>query len=203
MKIQSVHFSASCLQPEEYPEARFAEIAFVARSNVGKSSAINTLLNRRQMARVSNTPGKTQRIHFILVNQAFYFVDLPGYGYAKVSKQMRSSWARSIEKYFLTTKDLCAVVMLLDGRHPPSDLDLQMRQWLESIGKFTIFVATKMDKVRRKDFRTFLETHSAELGGKPPVHPFSSKTGDGKDKLWHLIQERLNASREHIPRPSK
>lgn len=190
MKVFSVEFKASCLLPEEYPRESCPEVAFVARSNVGKSSAINVLLQRKGIARVSATPGKTQRIHFIKVNGRFFFVDLPGYGYAKAAKTTRVAWAQAIEKYFARRDQLCGVVMLLDARHPPTALDVQMKAYLEHFGYPAVYVATKIDKVPRNGRRKCLEAHKRVLGlGKSQeVHPFSAKTGEGREPLWRLIQ---------------
>ena len=193
MRGFAVELAGICLAPEEYPNKGYPEVAFVGRSNVGKSSVINSLLRRQGIARVSATPGKTRKIYFFEINRALYFVDLPGYGYAKVSKEARASWADAIERYFACRRQLCGVVMLLDARHPPGELDLQMKSWLEQMGVPAVFAVTKMDKVRRKDYRRSLENYRVGLGlgQAQPVHPFSAKTGEGREVLWRSIEDLL------------
>jgi GTP-binding protein len=194
MKIRSIELVKSCLEPEDYPEGDLPEIAFVGRSNVGKSSTINTLTGQRRIARVSSTPGKTQRIHFFKINQSFYFVDLPGYGYARVPTKIRAAWAPFLEYYLMQRKQLHGVVMLLDARHSPSNLDLQMKKWLEDAGISTLVVVTKMDKISLGDQKKTLESYSAMLGLIPPhtALPFSTRTGAGKERLWGFIQKLLD-----------
>ena len=193
MKVHEVEFAGSCFRPEEYPREGHPEVAFVGRSNVGKSSVINTLLHWKGVARVSSTPGKTRRIFFFKVNRVLYFVDLPGYGFAKVSKEARASWAHAMEQYFSYVRKPRGVVMLLDARHPPTALDLQMKSWMEHLGIPTVFVMTKMDKVRRKDHRKSLEDLRTGLGLSQdrPVYPFSAKTGEGREDLWRAVERLL------------
>ena len=193
MKIFSVEFVRSCLAPDDYPEGDFPEIAFVGRSNVGKSSVINTLLGRRRIARVSSTPGKTRQIYFFRINHAFLFVDLPGYGYAKVSKGINASWAPSIEHYLKLRRQLRGVVLLLDARHPHTDLDHHMKAWLEAAGIPFLVVITKIDKISRGAQQRSLEDHRAALGlsSTLAVFPFSAKTGTGRDRLWYSIEGLL------------
>jgi GTP-binding protein len=199
MKIFSVDFIKGCLKSEDYPKGDSPEIAFVGRSNVGKSSVINTLLRHKGMAKVSSTPGKTRQIYFFIINRSFYFVDLPGYGYAKVPKEMRASWAPFIEHYLMNRRQLRGVVFLLDARHAPTELDFQMKTWLERAGVPALNVLTKMDKLPRGAQQKAIEEHQASLGLKPnqTVIPFSAKTGQGKDLLWRSI-ERLLA--QHVMR---
>ena len=193
VKIFSVEYVKSCLAPDDYPEGDFPEIAFTGRSNVGKSSVINTLLGHRRIARVSSTPGKTRQIYFFRVNHAFYFVDLPGYGYSRVSKAIKASWAPSIEYYLKQRRQLRGVVMLLDARHPPTDLDLQMKAWLEAARIPFLVVITKIDKISQGGQRRSLEGHRAALGLNSTlvVFPFSAKTGTGRDLLWRSIERLL------------
>jgi len=193
VKIFSVEFVKSCLAPDDYPEGDFPEIAFVGRSNVGKSSVINALLGHRRIARVSSTPGKTRLIYFFRVNKALHFVDLPGYGYARVPKDIKASWVPSIEYYLKQRRQLRGVVLLLDARHPPTDLDLQMKAWLEAAGIRFLVVITKIDKISHGDQRRSLEGHRAALGLSSTlvVFPFSAKTGAGKDLLWRSIERLL------------
>lgn len=193
MKIYSVEFVKSCLVQGDYPPGDYPEIAFVGRSNVGKSSVINALVGQKRIAKVSSTPGKTQRINFFRINRSFYFVDLPGYGYARVSKSIKATWGPYLEDYLTQRAQLRGVVLLLDGRHPPTDLDLRMKGWLEHAGICTCVVVTKMDKISSNDQKKVLEDHSAILGSNPAqVLPFSAKTGTGKDRLWHFIKELLD-----------
>ena len=193
VKIFSVEFVKSCLAPEDYPRGSFPEIAFVGRSNVGKSSVINTLLGNRRIARVSSTPGKTRQIYFFRVNHAFQFVDLPGYGYARVPKGIKARWAPSIEYYLKQRRQLRGIVWLLDARHPPTDLDLQTKAWLEAARIPFLVVTTKIDKISQGDQRRSLEGHRAALGLSSTlvVFPFSAKTGAGRDLLWRSIERLL------------
>ncbi|MEQ1764662.1 MAG: ribosome biogenesis GTP-binding protein YihA/YsxC, partial [Pyrinomonadaceae bacterium] len=147
MKITSAEFVKSAFAQEHWVDDRLPEIAFLGRSNVGKSSLINSLLQRKGLARTSNTPGRTQSINYFLINEEFYFVDLPGYGYAKVSKSMRSDWGVMAEEYLAQREQLVLCVQLIDSRHEPTRLDLQLNEWLNFNGKPHIAVATKSDKL--------------------------------------------------------
>ena len=148
--IKKVKFLKSAVKREDYPPPVYPEVAFVGRSNVGKSSIINAILGRN-IAKVSSSPGKTRLINFFLVNDNFYFVDLPGYGFAKVSKAEREKWRKMIERYFHTRENLKNVVLLVDSRHKPTELDIIMKEWLETLGIPFVVVGTKMDKLNQSE----------------------------------------------------
>lgn len=201
MRIFSVEFVRSCLSPEDYPRGDCPEIAFVGRSNVGKSSVINTLLRHPGVARVSSTPGKTRQIYFFRVNRSFTFVDLPGYGYARVPKGIKASWAPSVEYYLEHRIQLRGLVLLLDARHPPSNLDIQMKAWLEHIGIPFLVVITKMDKISWGGQPKALEGHRTALGMSPmqTILSFSARTGAGRETLWGSIERFLAHPTTRIP----
>src|SRR5215468_6116399 len=166
LKIKSVRFVRSVTSPEQFPGGRLPEVAFVGRSNVGKSSLVNSLLGSPGLARTSSTPGRTQLINFFQVNNGFYFVDLPGYGYAKVPVEIKRTWGPMVEGYLATRANLVLVVVITDSRHEPTRLDLQMTEWLQSRGKPFIIVATKSDKLSSNRLRTNLVRLSAAFGAK-------------------------------------
>jgi GTP-binding protein len=185
MKITHAEFIASYTQIAQLPKLRLPEIAFAGRSNVGKSSLINCLLNRKNLARTSGTPGKTRQLNYFLVNRKIYFVDLPGYGFAKVSRQERESWQQLIESYMQENDALKVVVSIIDARHGPTDLDVELHEWLAHAGIATLVVATKVDKLNRKEFsqakkRITQAVEKFPVGG--PIF-FSSTTGLGKNEL--------------------
>jgi GTP-binding protein len=175
------------------PVSELPEIAFSGRSNVGKSSLLNALVRRKSFARVSSTPGKTREINFFRVNDTFHLVDLPGYGYARVSKAARNAWRPLIEGYLRTSEHLRGVVQLIDSRHPPSDDDHRMMQFLAAVGVPTIVVATKVDKLKRADREPTLGALAAQLGvDDDQLIPFSAVTGEGRDDLAHTIVSVLS-----------
>jgi GTP-binding protein len=170
------------------PVSELPEIAFSGRSNVGKSSLLNTLVRRKSIARVSSTPGKTREINFFRVNDTFHLVDLPGYGYARVSKTARNAWRPLIEGYLRTSEHLRGVVQLIDSRHAPSDDDHRMMQFLASLGVPTIVVATKVDKLKRAEREAKLGALAAQLGvDDDQLIPFSADSGEGRDELAQAI----------------
>jgi GTP-binding protein len=170
------------------PVSELPEIAFSGRSNVGKSSLLNALVRRKSLARVSSTPGKTREINFFRVNDAFHLVDLPGYGYARVSKAARHTWRPLIEGYLRTSEHLRGVVQLIDSRHPPSEEDHRMMQFLALLGVPTIVVATKIDKLKRSERDATLGALAAQLGiDDDQLIPFSAHTGEGRDELAQAI----------------
>ena len=164
MKVTSATFVKSATSPEHYPRDGRPEIAFMGRSNVGKSSLINSLLGVRGLARTSSTPGRTQLINFFSINDAFNFVDLPGYGYARVPRDVKKLWGPMVEKYLATRPNLVLSILITDSRHEPTELDLLMRGWLEARGKPFIIVATKADKLSSNQLRASLSRGSAVLG---------------------------------------
>ena len=172
------------------PESRLPEVAFGGRSNVGKSSLINKLVRRKGWARVSNTPGRTREIHFFDVNGQFALVDLPGYGYARISKTRQAEWRPLIEGFLSRSRELRGVVQLLDVRHDPTGDDLQMLDFLGELGVPTVIVATKIDKLKRTELAARLRTLALQLGmEESQIIPFSAETGQGRDELAEAIVE--------------
>jgi GTP-binding protein len=190
MKVLSAKFVKSATRPEHYPRDGRPEIAFLGRSNVGKSSLINSLLKVRGLARTSSTPGRTQLINFFLINDAFYFVDLPGYGYARVPRDVRKEWGPMVEKYLATRPALVLSVVITDSRHEPTQLDLRMKEWLEAGGKPFIIVATKADKLGSNQLRANIGRASAVLGTNDLV-AYSAVTRSGADRIWKEITRRI------------
>ncbi|WP_457626540.1 ribosome biogenesis GTP-binding protein YihA/YsxC [Persephonella sp.] len=186
--IKKVKFIKSAVNPRDYPPPHFPEIAVVGRSNVGKSSLINAIF-KRNIAKVSSSPGKTRLINFFLLNDRIYFVDLPGYGYAAVSKAERNRWKKMIETYFGTRENLSLVVMLVDSRHKPSNLDIMMKEWLESLGIPYIVVATKADKLNQSEKAKTKKIIRKTLGLPEdfPVFLTSSKEGTGIKEVVSYI----------------
>ena len=188
MKIKKVSFIKSAAGPSGYPRIDLPEVAFAGRSNVGKSSLINTLINRKGFAKTSSTPGKTRLINFFDVNNAVCFVDLPGYGYAKVPKSMKKDWKPLVEHYLSTRKNLCLLILILDIRRVPSQDDLDLLEWLEEYGIPAVVALTKTDKVgrslRQKQLSIAKETINRPLLS---LIPFSSKNGEGKQNIWKEI----------------
>lgn len=194
MKVTSAEFAGSAIGPRGFPGDRRPEIAFAGRSNVGKSSLLNRLLGRRGLARVSRTPGRTQTINFYRVNDAFYFVDLPGYGYARVSERVRRAWGAVVEGYLRGREVLRAVVIIVDARHPPTPLDQEMGAWLHAARIPQLVVMTKADKITRGAWRRSREIAAAALGIRNPneVLLFSAVTGEGEEKLWQRLAQYLH-----------
>jgi GTP-binding protein len=170
------------------PEAKWPEVAFAGRSNVGKSSLLNQLVRRKRFARVSNTPGRTREVNFFLVNDRFVLVDLPGYGYARISKERRAEWKPLIEGYLRTSTELRGIVQLLDVRHDPTSDDRQMIEFLASIGVPTLFALTKMDKLSASQRKPRIAALTEELSvGEDQLIPFSAVTGEGRDELAEAL----------------
>ncbi|WP_029522879.1 ribosome biogenesis GTP-binding protein YihA/YsxC [Persephonella sp. KM09-Lau-8] len=186
--IKKVKFVKSAVNPKDYPPPHFPEIAIVGRSNVGKSSLINAIFNRN-IAKVSSSPGKTRLINFFLLNDNIYFVDLPGYGYAAVSKAERQKWKRMIETYFQTRENLSLVIMLVDSRHEPTKLDIMMKEWLESLGIPYVVVATKADKLNQSEKAKAKKIIRKTLGLSDdfPVFLTSSKEKTGIKELMSYV----------------
>ncbi|MBI2424896.1 MAG: YihA family ribosome biogenesis GTP-binding protein [Candidatus Hydrogenedentes bacterium] len=193
MKINEALFLKSALSAEHYPKDRRPEIAFVGRSNVGKSTLLNTLLNRQGLAKTSATPGKTQTVNFFDINKKFYFVDLPGYGYAKVPKHLKEQWNQVMVEYLTNREPLRLVVALVDARHNPSEKDQHMFDILDGAEVPTLIVATKFDKLkqgeRKKNINQIRKT--LELDPEAAIIPFSSVTREGVKELWEIIEAQL------------
>ncbi|MDO9566926.1 MAG: ribosome biogenesis GTP-binding protein YihA/YsxC [Candidatus Desulfaltia sp.] len=190
MKIKSSEFVKSAVKPSQYPPADFPEIAFSGRSNVGKSSVINTLLNRKRLVKTSSTPGRTQLINFFLVNSAFCFVDLPGYGYAKVPASVQKNWGPMIETYLLTRETLKGVVLIMDVRRTPGMKELELIAWLSSIGVPLILILTKADKLSKtKQIKQQLAIAETLNVDKDNLILFSAKTGLGKNDIWNAVEK--------------
>jgi GTP-binding protein len=198
LKIKSAVFVKSATSPEHYPQDGLPEIAFMGRSNVGKSSLINSLLGVRGLARTSSTPGRTQLINFFLINEAFYFVDLPGYGYARVPTEVKRQWGPMVEKYLATRPNLVLSIAITDSRHEPTPLDLMMREWLEKRGKPFIIVATKADKLSGNKLRASLNRASAVLGT-GDIIPYSAITRAGAERVWREITRALTGRQDSPP----
>lgn len=184
MIIKSAEFVTSAVKPSQYPES-LPQLAFCGRSNVGKSSLINCLLNRKKLVKTSSTPGKTRLINYFIINNLFYFVDLPGYGYAKVSKKERAKWRPMIETYFQTEENLLGVTVLLDIRHDPRDEELSLLEWFDQFHIPYLIVLTKADKLS-KSKQMLQHQRIADVLSCPKERliVFSAKTRKGKDQVW-------------------
>ncbi len=195
MIIKNVDLETVCGITSKLPENTLPEVAFAGKSNVGKSSLINGLMNRKSYARISATPGKTQTINYYNINQELYLVDLPGYGYAKVSEQEKQRWGKMVERYLHGSKQLKAVFLLVDIRHDPSANDKMMYDWIVSQGYYPIIIATKLDKIKRsqKDKQIKAVRNGLGLVTGTAVIPFSSVTKQGKDEIWELIEHCIHS----------
>lgn len=193
MIIKNVSLETVCGITSKLPENTMPEIAFAGKSNVGKSSLINALMNRKSLARTSAQPGKTQTINFYNINDAMYLVDLPGYGYAKVTQEVKEQWGRLIERYLHGSKQLRAVFLLIDIRHEPSANDKRMYEWIVYNGYDPIIIATKLDKINRSQIQKHLKMVRTGLNVKPKtaVLPFSALTKQGREEIWEQMEEFL------------
>ncbi len=195
MKIKTVEFIKSAVQTDHYPEYNFPEIAFAGRSNVGKSSLINTLIQRKNMVKTSSKPGCTQLINFFLVNESLSFVDLPGYGYAKVSKKIRAQWQPMVERYLSHRESLLGLVLLIDIRRDPAKEEFEMIEWLESNQKPYLVILTKSDKLSKtKQEKRRIAICSQIDRDKNGVILFSSKTRKGRDAILDEIESLIGGS---------
>lgn len=204
MIIKNVSLDIVCGITSKLPQTWRPEVAFAGKSNVGKSSLINGLLNRKALARTSSQPGKTQTINFYNVNESIYLVDLPGYGYAKVAQSEKEKWGKMIEKYLHTSKDLKAVFLLIDIRHEPSANDKMMYDWIVHNGYEPIIIATKLDKLKRSQVQKSIKMIKEGLKLRPgsSIFPFSAETKQGRDEIWAKIDEltgMLPAATEEAP----
>lgn len=193
MKVTSADIVMSAVKKEQYPDVNIPEFALAGRSNVGKSSFINKMLNRKNLARTSSKPGKTQTLNFFLINELFHFVDVPGYGFAKVSKSERAAWGKMIETYLTSREQLRAALLIVDLRHPPTKDDVMMYNFFKHYEIPTIVVATKADKIPRGKWQKHLKVtkETLELDPEDEIIVFSSETGQGKDIAWNAIQARM------------
>lgn len=198
MVIKNINLETVCGITSVLPDNQFPEIAFAGKSNVGKSSLINALMNRKSYARISATPGKTQTINFYNINSEIYLVDLPGYGYAKVSEQEKIKWGKLIEKYLNNSKQLKAVFLLIDIRHDPSANDKMMYDWIVEMGYNPIIIATKLDKIKRSQVQKQMKAIKQGLNLVPGtvIIPFSSVTKQGRDEIWELVETEFLSKEE-------
>ena len=196
MIIKSAELETVCGITSTLPETEMPEIAFAGKSNVGKSSLINGLLNRKSLARTSSQPGKTQTINYYNINDEMYLVDLPGYGYAQVSVEIRAKWGKMVERYLHTSKQLRLVFLLIDIRHEPSENDCIMYDWIVKNGYEPVIIATKLDKIKRSQIQKNLKIIRQKI---QPVEgtiiiPFSAQTKQGKEEILQLIEDRIAES---------
>lgn len=190
MNINNVELTAVCGRKDQYPNTELPEVAFVGKSNVGKSSLINCMVNRKSLARTSQNPGKTRTINFYNVENIVHFVDLPGYGYARAAKSEIAKWGKMIEEYLLERSQLKSIILLIDIRHEPSDNDKIMYDWLKHYGYKIIIVTTKSDKLKRSQINKHISiiSKSLQLDKEDLLVPFSSETKDGRERLWDIIK---------------
>ncbi|HHT96385.1 MAG TPA: YihA family ribosome biogenesis GTP-binding protein [Clostridiales bacterium] len=196
MIIKSVNLETVCGITSTLPDNDKIEIAFAGKSNVGKSSFINSLINRKSLARTSSTPGKTQTINFYNVNEELYFVDLPGYGYAKAPENVKKKWAEMIERYLNKSNQLKAVFLLIDIRHEPNQNDINMYNWIVYNGHHPVIIATKLDKIKRsqREKQIKLIRESLKTEAETKIIPFSSVTKEGREQTWDYIESAINYS---------
>ena len=193
MVIKNVELETVCGITSRLPENEKPEIAFAGKSNVGKSSLINALMNRKSLARISATPGKTQTINFYNINQELYLVDLPGYGYAKVSEKEKIAWGKMIERYLHESKQLRAVFLLIDIRHDPSANDKMIYEWILNQGYQPVIIATKLDKIKKSQIQKQLKVLRQGLGlvNGTTIIPFSAQTKQGRDEIWQFVDREV------------
>ena len=193
MVIKTVNLENVCGVTSVLPENTMPEFAFAGKSNVGKSSLINALMNRKAYARTSAQPGKTQTINFYNINDALYYVDLPGYGYANANEKVKAQWGVMIEKYLHTSKQLKLVFLLIDIRHAPGKNDIQMYEWVKQMGFEPIIIATKADKIKRSQLDKCLKMirETLQLGKETTMIPFSSVSKQGREEIYEVIERYL------------
>ncbi len=195
MIVKNANYEVTAVRPDQYPVSNLPEIVFVGRSNVGKSSIINTLTNRKNLARVGATPGKTRQINFFNIDDVLYFVDLPGYGYANVSKAERKSWGDLADTYLFTRLQLRLIILLVDIRHKPSNEDKLMYKWIRESNFPHAVVATKEDKISRSQIKPRLNEIRKELEMKAGIEtiPFSATARTGIEEVWNAIEKSIKA----------
>jgi GTP-binding protein len=193
MRVSSTEFIKSAFTEADWPLNVGSEVAFMGRSNVGKSSLINSLLKVHRLARTSSTPGRTQSLNFFLINGQFSFVDLPGFGYARVPKNIKYTWGEMVTTYLAKRMQLVLSIHIVDSRHEPTNLDLQLHDWLKHSAKPRLIVATKSDKLSNNELRESL-TRVKRAFGEDSVVAFSAKTGRGREQVWRAIENALAVS---------
>lgn len=197
MKVTQSEFIISAVKPEQYPEDALPEIALAGRSNVGKSTLINTLIQRKNLARKSSKPGKTQTINFYLINESFYFADVPGYGFAKVPKSVRHAWGKMMERYLSNREQIKVVIQIVDIRHQPTQDDIQMYDFLQHFNIPVIVAVTKADKISKNKWPKHVKVikQTMQITKETPVQLFSAETKIGKEELWALLEPYLVVSK--------
>src|SRR5688500_11256815 len=191
MKVTKAEFIKSAFKEDDWPKDSQPEVAFLGRSNVGKSSLITSLLSVRGLARTSSTPGRTQSLNFFVVNNDFKFVDFPGFGYARVPREIKSSWGEMATSYLAKRRQLVLSIHIVDSRHEPTKQDLQLHEWLEESDKPRLIVATKSDKLSNNELRKNLE-HIARVLNDDSVMAYSAKSGRGREELWRAIKSAID-----------
>lgn len=193
MKVVKAEIITSAAKKEQYPQTNLKEVALAGRSNVGKSSFINTIINRRNLVRTSSKPGKTQTLNFYNINDVLCFVDVPGYGYAKVPKAEKDKWASMMEEYFESREELGLVMLIVDLRHSPTQDDIKMYHYIKHFGIPIVVVATKADKVKKSMKQKNINQIKIkmEMDLNDPIIAFSSETGEGKDQVWHYLTQYI------------
>ena len=201
MIIRNVNLETVCGVTSEFPENNHPEVAFSGKSNVGKSSLINALMNRKSLARTSSQPGKTQTINYYNINQEIYFVDLPGYGYANANQSVKAKWGRMIEKYLQQSKQLRSIFLLIDIRHAPTDNDRTMYDWIVFNGYKPIIIATKLDKIKRSQVQKQLKLIRTTLGLDEDtiMIPFSSETKQGREEIYEILDQIILREDADLP----
>lgn len=190
MKITSAEFLKSAFQEDDWPHDSLSEIAFLGRSNVGKSSLLNSLLGVRGLARTSSTPGRTQAVNFFLINNKFRFVDLPGYGYARAPKLLKEKWSKAADEYLAHREQLVLSIHIVDSRHEPTKHDLQLHEWLKHYHRSNLLVATKADKLSNNELRRNTARLMEAFESTDPII-YSATNGRGREKLWNAIEKSL------------
>lgn len=198
MKIIKAELEKIAVNKKQYPDETLPEIAFAGRSNVGKSSFINSMVNRTNLARTSGKPGKTRTINFYNINDQIRFVDLPGYGYAQVSKSEKAKWGHIIEEYLNTRKNLLEVILLVDIRHEPTEQDLMMYNWIQTFDFRGMVIATKADKISRGKYESNIKIvkDKLKIGDSNLIIPYSSSKKINKEKIWTIFEEKLIKDKE-------
>ncbi|MCP3025521.1 ribosome biogenesis GTP-binding protein YihA/YsxC [Halobacillus sp. A5] len=193
MKVNHAEIIISAASKKQYPNEPLPEIALAGRSNVGKSSFINKMIQRKNLARTSSKPGKTQTLNFYRINERFHFVDVPGYGYAKVSKKERAKWGRMMEEYFAEREQLRAIALVVDVRHKPTEDDCMMYDFLKHFELPVMVIATKLDKIKKgqRNKQLHMVSSTLNMDEEDPLIPFSSETGEGKDTAWRAMLSYL------------